>query len=495
MKKVAFAALCAAFGILHTLLFYKQQWGINLLLFETPLFLLLYAYNKPLFSNRTPLLLLAGCFLSMLAVLVTHSSLSCFVHTLFFVLLSGATLQPISNPAAYFVSALEKIPEILLLPFSKQKTTTVADKSYRTTFVLRATIVPLLIIVVFVYFYSLAVPRFDRLLGDFFQLFPQLNFTTVWLFISGTVLTVFVLRVSKSNTVSNFDAVQPDTLQRTKGFNKFRTLTLGLKKEHLSMLILLVGLNLLIAIINGLDIASYWFSYSPVSYEDMKILVHEGTYLLIFCIMLSVGVVLYAFRKNLNFYPNNKTIRYLGIAWMVQNGIMVLSVAWRNYWYIQSYNLAYKRIAVLVFLAATLFGIATVIFKIQQRKTGYHLLKLNSSFVLVLLAALAFVNWDLLITRYNLTHKDTAYIHKNYLADMSNAALPVLLEYQDVFDSPIEKQMSYNHLYRQYGDSGTYKRIIDAKAQKFMAQYENRHWLSYNISDARTAEYLKQQGY
>ncbi len=490
MKKVAFAALCAAFGILHTLLFYKQQWGINLFIFETPLFLVLYAYNKPLFSNRTPLLLLAGSFLSMFAVLVTHSSLACVVHTLFFILLSGATLQPIVNPAAYFISTLEKVPEILLLPFSKQKTT-VTDKNYKTAFVLRATIVPLLIIVVFIFFYSLAVPRFDKLLGDFFQFFPQINFTTVWLFISGTVVTVFILRIPKSNTVSDFDSTQLKTLQRSRSTGRFRSLTLGLKKEHLSILILLAGLNILIAVINCLDIASYWFSYSPVSYEDMKVLVHEGTYLLIFCILLSVGVVLYAFRKNLNFYPGNKTIRYLGIAWMVQNGIMVLSVAWRNYWYIQSYNLAYKRIAVLVFLAATLFGIATVIFKIQQRKTGYNLLTVNSSFILVLLAALAFVNWDLLITRYNLAHKDTAYIHENYLVDMDNAALPALLEYSDVFDTPIIRQNGYNHLYRQYRDSGTYKRIIVAKSAEFMKEYNNRHWLSINLSDYKTAALLK----
>lgn len=494
MKKVAFAALCAAFGIMHTLLFYQQQWGINLFIFETPLFLLLYLYNKPLFSNRTPLLLLAGCFLSMLAVLITHSSLSCVVHTLFFVLLGGATLQPINNPAAYFVSAFEKIPQLLLLPFIKQKTTA-PDKNYHTTFVLRATIVPLLIIIVFIYFYSLAVPRFGKLLDDFFQIFPQLNLTTIWLFISGSALAIFILRIPKSNTTSNFDAVQPNTLQRTRSSRRFKPLTLGLKKEHLSVLILLAGLNILIAIINCLDIASYWFSYDPLSYEDMKVLVHEGTYLLIFCIMLSVGVVLYAFRRNLNFYPGNKTLRYLGIAWMVQNGIMVLSVAWRNYWYIQSYNLAYKRIAVLVFLAATLFGIVTVILKIQKRKTGYRLLTLNSTFVLLLLAAVSFVNWDLLITRYNLKHKDIAYIHKNYLVDMSNTALPVLLEYQDYFDTPIEKQMNYNHLYRKYGDSGTYKRIIVAKAKEFITQQEKRHWLSYNLSDAKTIEHLRQKGY
>jgi hypothetical protein len=47
-----------------------------------------------------------------------------------------------------------------------------------------------------------------------------------------------------------------------------------------------------------------------------------------------------------------------------------------------------------------------------------------SVYVAVVLSAL--FPWDVIITRYNLAHRDTGYVHFSYLAQMDDSALPYL---------------------------------------------------------------------
>jgi hypothetical protein len=76
----------------------------------------------------------------------------------------------------------------------------------------------------------------------------------------------------------------------------------------------------------------------------------------------------------------------------------------RNYHYIDFHGLAYKRIGVIVFLALVLVGLVTLFFKIRDKKSFYHLLRVNAWAVLAAFTGLTTVNWDGLITRYNLSH-------------------------------------------------------------------------------------------
>lgn len=313
------------------------------------------------------------------------------------------------------------------------------------------------------------------------------------LFIAGSFISLFVLYIVKENTFSKLDSDAQNYLQRTKKTIKGKFLSLGLKKEMVSGLITLIGLNTLIFIINLMDLSTYWFSYSRPSYETMKTLVHDGTGLLIFCVCLSVLIALYLFRSNQNFYSKNKWLRFLAIAWLAQNILLVFSVAWRNYWYILDFNLAYKRIGVFIFLLATLFGILTTIIKINHKKTFYYLVKLNSSFILTLLLLVSFVKWDNVIVNYNLNHKDSAYIHKNFLATLDNSTLPVLLQHQELFETHIitEYEIEYKNFFNSYADTVTYNEVFKQRAKQFLNEYEHRHWLSFNLKDYFLQKSLK----
>lgn len=179
------------------------------------------------------------------------------------------------------------------------------------------------------------------------------------------------------------------------------------------------------------------------------------------------------------------------MAWLAQNAVMVLSVAWRNYWYIQNYNLAYKRIAVLLFLSATVIGIITTIIKIRSIKSTYYLLRINSFYILLVLAAASFINWDKLIARYNLAHQHSAVVHKNFLVTRDNSALPVLLQHRDFFNSPIEYEPEYRNFLSRYPDAETYNDIIDARLYAYKQQQAGVKWPGWNARDYYTMKQLE----
>ena len=114
-------------------------------------------------------------------------------------------------------------------------------------------------------------------------------------------------------------------------------------------LIVFTLLNLLLLVVNVLDINWIWFDFEVPLEFSLKQFVHEGTYLLIFSILLSMMLVLYFFRSSLNFYPKKKALVVLGKIWIIQNMVLAFSVFIRNYHYIDYHGLAGKRIGVIAF--------------------------------------------------------------------------------------------------------------------------------------------------
>jgi len=131
-------------------------------------------------------------------------------------------------------------------------------------------------------------------------------------------------------------------------------------------------------------------------------------------------------KGKINYLNSNKALRYLAYAWLAQNAILTISVGIRNFWYINFFSLAYLRIGVMFFLLLTLYSIYTVFVKIKDRKTTYFLFRKNSLAAYILLIVMAFFNWDIIIAKYNFNHSETAFVHFDFLANLSHNALPYL---------------------------------------------------------------------
>ena len=61
-------------------------------------------------------------------------------------------------------------------------------------------------------------------------------------------------------------------------------------------------MNVLLLVVNAIDINWIWFGFKPAPGFDLTQFVHEGTYVLILSILVAMGIVLWFFRRNLNFY-------------------------------------------------------------------------------------------------------------------------------------------------------------------------------------------------
>src|SRR5690606_28371186 len=98
-----------------------------------------------------------------------------------------------------------------------------------------------------------------------------------------------------------------------------RSLFGELQTEYKIGLLVLAVLNLLLLAVNVIDIQWVWIGFEVPLHFNLRQFVHEGTYLLILSILISIGIVLYLFRGSLNFHPKNKWLKILGKAWIIQN--------------------------------------------------------------------------------------------------------------------------------------------------------------------------------
>lgn len=356
----------------------------------------------------------------------------------------------------------------------------------------RIFIFPVFIIVVFVTIYSFSNPVFGDYLGVFGEMlqntitlmYENINLPLVFTFIFSTALSVFLLYRVHVPSIEKHEENATEKLTRNKKRQRCYFKLSALKSEYKAGVFLLVTLNVLLLFLNIFDINLVWFNFEWDG-ETLKQFVHEGTYLLIISILISIAVVLYFFRGNLNFYKNNNWLKYLAYIWIAQNAVLAISVAIRNFWYIKYFALAYKRIGVLLFLALVLFGLFTVFKKIKHTKTSYYLFQKNTLALYLILIFSSLVPWDSVIAKYNFAHADSAYLHLEYLSTLSDKTLPHLTTTKSILDATYNfQQKKYPYPYFTMNHQ-EYLQKITTRNEAFSEKWEHKNFLSWNL-----AEYL-----
>lgn len=348
------------------------------------------------------------------------------------------------------------------------------------------TVVPLLVVSVFYFLYYAANDKFAALADHFWEQvgrvftldisIPHLLFVLFGFFLVGAAFW------RNQTSLAADDLSAPDVLlhQRPPRKRYIESVRMfGLKREYQQSVLLLWMLNVLLLIVNTTDVWYVWFGFDEDALQDLKSYVHEGTYFLIASILLAMGVLFYVFRKNLNFIPNNQSLRLAAAIWLAQNALLAISVGVRNSRYIDYHGLAYKRIGVILFLILVFIGLFTLFLKIRDRKTKAWLWRQNSWAFYALLLLNACIAWDPFITRYNLSGapKGAVDVHfmiygmsdKNiFLLEQNIEKLPQLNMYPKMEASEIRTGIEYK---RQY-------------FEKTMQQYT---WKSWNLGDLANA--------
>lgn len=500
-------------ALLFTFLFYRQALGLNVLIYE----LLILAYL--LFDSTISLkhqLQRAGFIAVLLTALFTvmhHSTLSFFVNFLVFFLFIGiVTVPEVRSLPLVAYNSLSSFIISQGLFYKEFTPKSAAAKRKRSLFRrLSIFLLPLIIILTFILIYSASNPKFgaffewlnQQIVSFFSTIFKYIELNALIVLAFGVVIGSFIFIRSKNSWAVETDAEHSDQLTRTKTKTKRTFRFMALYNEYRAAVFLFVGLNALLLFLNGMDIYYVWFNFTW-SGQYLKDFVHQGTYLLLVSIIISIILVLFFFRKNLNFFSKNSFLKKLAYLWIFQNAILVISVGIRNWYYIQYYALAYKRIAIVFFLILTLFALFTVFLKISKVRSSYFMVRLNSLSLLFILVLSAGFNWDRIIANYNFSKADRSFVHLNYLSGLSDSALPYLQHPLEKIKDMDTKQM---HKFSSFGsgsfDSGsfsTYRRTylapedfvstIHHRTARFKHKWQQKGWLSWNLAEYRAYEEL-----
>ncbi|MET4074888.1 DUF4173 domain-containing protein [Hymenobacter sp. UYCo722] len=278
---------------------------------------------------------------------------------------------------------------------------------------------------------------------------------------------------------------------RRPDFRLKTTKALDLRKEYLVAVAVFGLVNALLLVVNAIDVRWLWFGFEPGPGFDLAQFVHEGTYVLIFSILLAMGIVLWFFRRNLNFYaPGLRVLRWGATVWVLQNAVLAVSVGLRNYYYILNSGVAYKRIGVCFFLLLVFFGLATVLGKIWQQRSAYSLVRLNSLALYAVLLLLAAGNWEVWMTEYNLQPRFRS-VDIGFLLDMPDRTLPTLLAHRAVLDRTTHLTVNAEYGTSAVIDASEAQRRLDLAVAAARARYtEYDHWQGFTWADYQAAQQL-----
>jgi hypothetical protein len=426
-----FATLGCA--IVFTFFFHRQDFGLNIFLMEILLLIGLTLTKSIDWQSKNIRIFGSGLFLTSLAVILVFSPYVITINIISFFIFIGVLLYPKAKSlvTSIFLS-FTNIPASQNAFFSAVGNIGRTRKTEKRGGI-RIYIIPIVIILFFLLIYCGSSPYFSKILGNigtflqdhFFSLFENLDLLIIFTFLFGLFVCNFVFFRVPSNDIINDDLKSSDEIVRFRkkkfSFNNFKFN--GLKEEYRASIFLLLILNVILVIVNLLDIYWVWFNFTWNG-AYLKQFVHEGTYLLLLSIICSIIIVLYFFRGNLNFYSKNKFLKQLSLIWLVQNGILTISVAVRNFHYIHYFALAYKRIGLMLFLILTLYGLFTVYNKVSKQKSSFYLFRTNVFAIYIVLVISSLINWENLIANYNFKNYKQSFLEFRYISSFPDKSLP-----------------------------------------------------------------------
>lgn len=473
------------FTTLFYVLFWDQFWGLNILLLSIATGAILFWFNPYALVLRSVQLIYASNLLCAVGVFWHNSIFTHFIYIISFILLIGKSQYP--NLSQFFFLGIAGVFNYFISFFKAFKV--ISDnlaiipgyKKYHHWIIIL--ILPLIISSVFLALYCNANEAFNKLTFQFFDwiyknlktVIDLLSIPKLFFLLFGFGIGASLLLRFKAQFIDRFENKLVDDIER-KAWNKFwgTTSVNGLKSFYRMALVSFIMVNIMLLCVNILDIIHVWFNFEPSAAPDLRQFVHTGTYILIFSVFVAIGMVLYFFYGNINFYKQNRWVKTLAYVWIGQNMLMVVSVLIRNLYYIQLYGLAYKRLGVFFFLIATILALVFLIIKVKEHKSVSYYLRTVSITAYCVLLFVAQYNWDILIANYNLNYNRKNLDKTFLLYELSDNTLPILWKNRDAF-----------------GDSNgdDYQQLLK-RIQRFQKRAKSDTWKSTNIMRVSNARFF-----
>jgi hypothetical protein len=422
---------------------------------------------------------------SIVAHLVSMALLIGFVHH---VQLKSALFSLIALVQTYIMLPSNAIQDYLSTHQSQR------SKAGRVFYFLKITLIPFIIVIVFAVLYSISNSVFADFIGNFIStifnfianIFEYISFSMLLFSLGGMLIVGGVIYKHNSSKVEEEEISENEFIVRKRKIHFFNKAINALTKEYRIAILMLFFVNVLVLILNCIDIKYLWFGFEHKAGFCFKDFVHEGTELLIVSIILAILIVIYYFRNNLNFYPNNKWLKLLANLWMIQNLILVISVGLRNYYYIYIHALAYKRIGVFFFLILVAVGLVTMLIKINQKRSAYFLLRINSWSVYILLLILSCINWDETIVQFNINHWNKKDVDVDFYYELSPRVSYYLYEHLPTIKEQIDGNQNENHRWMENTSIEIFESQLIKRMKNYIHDTSQNSWQSWNYADEKS---------
>ncbi|WP_405562737.1 DUF4173 domain-containing protein [Polaribacter sp. Asnod6-C07] len=411
-------------AIFFSLLFYQQNFGLNLFLFSVLTVIILAIHKPKSFNKKQNLFITVGYFITGITIFLFKSNLTIIANILAFITLIGSISEQKSSIYIQWINGLyTTIVAVFSLHFDKINSDKEPEKRKKIDYVywFKTAGIPLIIVIVFISLYRNGNPKFDALITKIDL--SYINFQ--WFVFTGLGYYLFY-------NITNPIQIEPVTSTDLKTGNNLLkeelkyTSPKKIKSEKQMGFILLITLNILIVLFLVTD-TLYLFEIHKMTAPQLSEQVHTGVNALIFSNLLAIVLILYFFRGSLNFIKDNKNLKILTFIWIFLNLIMIIITAIKNIEYIFSFGLTYKRIGVLFFLLLTAIGLITTYFKVTKIKNLWYLFRKNTQIAFVILVISSTINWDKIITYNNINYAEQ--IDLKYLINLSNNNVFLLKDY------------------------------------------------------------------
>lgn len=490
MKKNDYLLLTATGA--YSFLFYHQNAGINFLLFTIVLLVILSLKNTSLLKNKKWLWSAAMCLISAVTVFIHSSALSIIANIASLLLLSAFSFNvATSSLFSFLFSCYSVISSVvyIILDFIKRMQPKADDASNKKGYKVIATSVVFLISILFFNMYKSSNPLFAE--NTKWINFDFINVRWIFFTLCGFLLTYAFMYHRAITPVENWEnnlSLQNNrTIENEQNKKQFDT-------ERYAGLLLFVLLNLMLIVLNMGDIQTLYFNGGLPKNVTHSDFVHSGVGIIILSIVIATGLIMFLFRKEFENIKNNKALMICVYLWIFQNVMMLSSTAFRNQIYIHDFNFTYKRIGVYVWLALAAIGLCIMFYKIYKKQSNWYLIRTNVAVWFTVLVLSSLVNWDKLITNYNIQNKPLAQVDFYYLFSLSDANIPELLA--------VTKNPGFNlinaNLKNYTGDRNdkyyteSYTTLLNEKITHYLSDYTN-DWRSFDLRDKQITEsiYLK----
>lgn len=446
-------------GAIYSYLFYQESAGINFVLLNLFLIISAIALNKELLKETAFIAISGGSLLSSLMIMVYSYNLGVTANIISLCLLTHYHLFPKSS----IVIAIANFFPSMISSFQTLKETENKGNGNQW-FTIQNFIIGLVCIIITSIFLGIYINSnsiFEAWVGQFNWDF--ISFGWIFFTLFGFYLIFLFFNHTSLDTLLEIDQKSSDQLMRNRTLSTVTSLYKGLKIEFKTGVLLLSLLNFLLLFVNFSDLQFFIVQELPEG-VTLSSLVHQGVYALILSIVFAIGIILFFFRRNLNFYKNNQILKVLTYVWLGQNLILILSIFMKNGIYISEYGLTYKRIGVYVYLILTCVGLVVTFLKVFKIQSNWFLVrKISWSFYTILIISTVF-NWDAIITTHNLKMDNC---DMTYLLSLSPNAYKGLQEVKNDVNIRLEDNIAL---------------ILEGKIESYLLEYDEKSWCSWNLT-------------